>query len=80
MLDELVGVFRRGLPGDPLARIASMRLKWKSHTQLHMPKPRPSPPEMFQWLSQQMERLEWTGVSNPHAVFASVAMVMPKGD
>lgn len=75
-------LFRRGLSGYPPARVAPTWLKWTPHAQPSKAKSRPCPPENRQWLSQQMGTLEWKGLvySNPQAVFAGVAMVIPRGD
>ena len=74
-------VFRQVLLGDPPARVDPMTVRLQPGARAVQAKPRASPPAKAAWLHEQMTNLETTGMAlrNPQAIYASVAMAIPKG-
>ena len=74
-------VFRRALLDDPPARVEPMTVRHQPGARAVRAKPRASPPAKAAWLHEHMADLETAGMvfRNLQAIYASVAMAIPKG-
>lgn len=63
VLTGMKNVLRQGLPGEPLALVKPMRLRWRPFIHATKDGPRVSPPGQRQWLSQLMAILEHAGLA-----------------
>ena len=74
-------VFHRALLGDPRTRVEPMPVRLQPGARSVRAKPRSSPPAKAAWLHEHMANLETAGMvfRNPQAIYASVAMAIPKG-
>ena len=74
-------VFRRGLLGDPPARLEPMMVWLQPGARAARAKPRASPPAKAAWLHEHMANLETAGMvsRNRQAIYGSAAMATPKG-
>ena len=74
-------VFRRALLCNPPARVEPMMVRLQPDARAVRTKPRASPPAKEAWLQEHMPNLETAEkvFRNPQAIYASVAMAIPKG-
>ena len=74
-------VYRRAPLGDSPARVDPMPVRLQPGARSVRAKPRASPPAKAAWLHEHMTNLETAVLvfRNPQAIYASVAMAIPKG-